>query len=301
MKHKLLILMLWMFPCISMGQELNAKVVINTSKIDNTNTEPCEILQQKVQDFLNTKQWTSIQYDETERIDCTFNITINKFSAQDGTYECTLLLNSSRPVWGSSYTTSLYNTRDQHFNFKFDQADQLEYNPDNLDNQLMALLAYYAHMLIGLDLDTFAPLGGTTILQTAEDIVNKAQNLGYSGWSAFNESNNRFALLNDYIDGSMESMRQMNYKYHRQGLDQLCDSTEKAYASLVESMNLLQKARQDRSMSTVPQLFTEYKKEELVNIFSKHENQEERIRVYDILFSINPSQNPSWEKIKNNQ
>lgn len=301
MKHKLLILMLWMFPCISMGQELNAKVVINTSKIDNTNTEPCEILQQKVQDFLNTKQWTSIQYDETERIDCTFNITINKFSAQDGTYECILLLNSSRPVWGSSYTTSLYNTRDQHFNFKFDQADQLEYNPDNLDNQLMALLAYYAHMLIGLDLDTFAPLGGTTILQTAEDIVNKAQNLGYSGWSAFNESNNRFALLNDYIDGSMESMRQMNYKYHRQGLDQLCDSTEKAYASLVESMNLLQKARQDRSMSTVPQLFTEYKKEELVNIFSKHENQEERIRVYDILFSINPSQNPSWEKIKNNQ
>lgn len=290
--------MLWMFPCISMGQELNAKVVVNTSKIDNTNIESCEILQQKVQDFLNAKQWTSIKYNEIERIDCTFNITINKFSAQEGSYECTLLLNSSRPVWGSSYTTSLYNTRDQHFNFKFDPADQLEYNPDNLDNQLMALLAYYAHMLIGLDLDTYAPLGGTNILQTAEDIVNKAQNLGYSGWSAFNESNNRFALLNDYIDASMESMRQMNYKYHRQGLDQLCDSTDKAYTSLIECMDLLHKARQDRSMSIVPQLFTEYKKEELVNIFRKHNNQEDRLRVYDILFSINPSQNLSWEKIK---
>ncbi|MBQ3129763.1 MAG: DUF4835 family protein [Bacteroidaceae bacterium] len=285
-------------PSCAMSQELNAKVVINTAQIGNTNTEACETFREKVQEFLNTKQWTAVKYNEVERIDCTFNITINKYSAQDGAFECTLLLNSSRPVWGSSYTSSLYNTRDQHFNFKFDPADQLEYNPDNLDNQLMALLAYYAHVLIGMDMDTFAPLGGTPVLQTAEDIVSKAENLGYSGWSAFNESNNRFALLNDYMDGSMEAMRQLNYVYHRQGLDQLCDSTEKAHTALVESMELLDQARQARTMSNVPQLFTEYKKEELVNIFSKHENQQERLRVYDILFAINPSQNPSWEKIK---
>lgn len=298
MKQLFAILAFMALPSCAMSQELNAKVVINTAQIGNTNTEACETFREKVQEFLNTKQWTAVKYNEVERIDCTFNITINKYSAQDGAFECTLLLNSSRPVWGSSYTSSLYNTRDQHFNFKFDPADQLEYNPDNLDNQLMALLAYYAHVLIGMDMDTFAPLGGTSVLQTAEDIVSKAENLGYSGWSAFNESNNRFALLNDYMDGSMEAMRQLNYVYHRQGLDQLCDSTEKAHAALVESMELLDQARQARTMSNVPQLFTEYKKEELVNIFSKHENQQERLRVYDILFAINPSQNPSWEKIK---
>lgn len=298
MKQLFAILAFMALPSCAMSQELNAKVVINTAQIGNTNTEACETFREKVQEFLNTKQWTAVKYNEVERIDCTFNITINKYSAQDGAFECTLLLNSSRPVWGSSYTSSLYNTRDQHFNFKFDQADQLEYNPDNLDNQLMALLAYYAHVLIGMDMDTFAPLGGTPVLQTAEDIVSKAENLGYSGWSAFNESNNRFALLNDYMDGSMEAMRQLNYVYHRQGLDQLCDSTEKAHTALVESMELLDQARQARTMSNVPQLFTEYKKEELVNIFSKHENQQERLRVYDILFAINPSQNPSWEKIK---
>lgn len=298
MKQLFAILAFMALPSCAMSQELNAKVVINTAQIGNTNTEACETFREKVQEFLNTKQWTAVKYNEVERIDCTFNITINKYSAQDGAFECTLLLNSSRPVWGSSYTSSLYNTRDQHFNFKFDPADQLEYNPDNLDNQLMALLAYYAHVLIGMDMDTFAPLGGTPVLQTAEDIVSKAENLGYSGWSAFNESNNRFALLNDYMDGSMEAMRQMNYVYHRQGLDQLCDSTEKAHTALVESMELLDQARQARTMSNVPQLFTEYKKEELVNIFSKHENQQERLRVYDILFAINPSQNPSWEKIK---
>lgn len=281
-----------------MAQELNAKVAINTSKLGNTNTEACETFREKVQDFLNNKQWTTIKYNEVERIDCTFNITINKYTAQDGSFECTLLLNTSRPVWGTSYTTALYNTRDGHFNFKFDPADQLEYNPDNLDNQLMALLSYYAHLIIGMDLDTFTPLGGTTILRTAEDIVSKAQNLGYSGWSAFNESNNRFALLNDYMEESMEPMRQLNYKYHREGLDQLCDSTAKAHTALVESMELLDQARQNRAMSNVPQLFTEYKKEELVNIFSKHENQQERERVYEILFAINPSQSPSWEKIK---
>lgn len=298
MKQLFAILAFMALPSCAMSQELNAKVVINTAQIGNTNTEACETFREKVQEFLNTKQWTAVKYNEVERIDCTFNITINKYSAQDGAFECTLLLNSSRPVWGSSYTSSLYNTRDQHFNFKFDPADQLEYNPDNLDNQLMALLAYYAHVLIGMDMDTFAPLGGTPVLQTAEDIVSKAENLGYSGWSAFNESNNRFALLNDYMDGSMEAMRQLNYVYHRQGLDQLCDSTEKAHTALVESMELLDQARQARTMSNVPQLFTEYKKEELVNIFSKHENQQERLRVYDILFAINPSQNPSWEKVK---
>lgn len=298
MKQLFAILAFMALPSCAMSQELNAKVVINTAQIGNTNTEACETFREKVQEFLNTKQWTAVKYNEVERIDCTFNITINKYSAQDGAFECTLLLNSSRPVWGSSYTSSLYNTRDQHFNFKFDPADQLEYNPDNLDNQLMALLAYYAHVLIGMDMDTFAPLGGTPVLQTAEDIVSKAENLGYSGWSAFNESNNRFALLNDYMDGSMEAMRQLNYVYHRQGLDQLCDSTEKAHTALVESMELLNQARQARTMSNVPQLFTEYKKEELVNIFSKHENQQERLRVYDILFAINPSQNTSWEKIK---
>ena len=283
---------------LASAQELNAKVVINTAQLANTNTEACETFREKAEEFLNSKQWTTVKYDEVERITCTFNITVNKYSAQDGAFECTLLLNTSRPVWGSSYTTPLYNTRDQHFHFKFDPADQLEYNPENLDNQLIALLAYYAHIIIGMDMDTFAPLGGTTVLQTAEDIVNKAQNLGYSGWSAFNESNNRFALLNDYMDGSMEAIRQMNYTYHRQGLDNLCDSTEKAHKALVESIELLDQARQARSMSNVPQLFTEYKKEELVNIFSTHENQEERERVYSILFAINPSQNNSWEKIK---
>lgn len=298
MRYLFAIFTLILFPSCLMSQELNAKVAINTSQIGNTNTEACRILQEKVQEFLNNKQWTPIHFNEVERIDCTFNITVNKYSAQDGAFECTLILNSSRPVWGTSYTSTLYNTRDQHFDFKFDPADQLEYNPDNLDNQLVALLSYYAHIIIGMDLDTFAPLGGTTILQTAEDIVNKAQNLGYSGWSAFNESNNRFALLNDYMDGSMEPMRQMNYMYHRQGLDQLCDSTEKAYPTLVQSMELLDQARQGRTMSNVPQLFTEYKKEELVNIFSKHANQQERLRVFEILFAINPSQNPSWEKIK---
>ena len=298
MRYLFAIFTLILFPSCLMSQELNAKVAINTSQIGNTNTEACKIFQEKVQEFLNNKQWTPIHFNEVERIDCTFNITVNKYSAQDGAFECTLILNSSRPVWGTSYTSTLYNTRDQHFDFKFDPADQLEYNPDNLDNQLVALLSYYAHIIIGMDLDTFAPLGGTTILQTAEDIVNKAQNLGYSGWSAFNESNNRFALLNDYMDGSMEPMRQMNYMYHRQGLDQLCDSTEKAYPALVQSMELLDQARQGRTMSNVPQLFTEYKKEELVNIFSKHANQQERLRVFEILFAINPSQNPSWEKIK---
>ena len=298
MKLVLSFLLFWTLAVATHAQELNAKVVVNSSKIEGTNKKACEALAQKLQDFLAQKQWTSLQYGEQERIECTLNITVNKYTSQDGGFECTLLLSAGRPVWGSAYNSVLYSTRDQHFNFRFDPADQLEYNPDNIDNQLVALLAYYAHLLIGMDLDSFSPLGGTSILQAAEDIVNKAQNLGYSGWSAFNESNNRFGLLNDYMDGSMEAVRQFNYVYHRRGLDQLADSAEQALSAITESMELLEQARQGRTMSSVPQLITEYKREELINVLSTLPQEEDRQRAYDILFAIDPSQSSKWEKIK---
>ena len=140
------------FAAVAQAQELNAKIIINTSKLNNTKLDACEAFRDKAQEFLNNHQWTDIKYQENEKIDCTFNITINKYSDQDGLFECTLLLNASRPVYNASYTTTLYSVRDAAFNFRFEAADQLEWNPDNLDNQLIALLVYYAHFIIGMDL-----------------------------------------------------------------------------------------------------------------------------------------------------
>lgn len=281
------------------AQELNAKVSINSSKIAaSAGKEIFDELQQRLQDFINEKAWTELQFKDQERINCTFNITINKWSAGEGAYECSLLMNSTRPVFNSSYNTTVWSTKDDNFNFTYLPNDPLEYNAENLTSNLIALVAYYAYMVIGMDMETFSPSGGTTILNLAEDVVTKGQDLGYEGWKAFDDSKNRFGLLNDYLDGSMESMRTLFYKYHRDGLDHMTENTDEARAAILEALGNLETAHSARTMSSLPQLFTEYKRDEIINIFADKGKPEERNRVYDILSKIDPSQTVKLERLK---
>ena len=280
------------------AQELKAKVVVNTAQLSNTKTEVFEALREKTEAFINEHQWTNLQFRENERIECNFNITVNSWDESESMIKSTLIMTASRPVFNSAYNTTLYSVRDDDFQFRFQTTDQLEWNPDNVDNNLTALLAYYAYMIIGYDMDAMAPLGGTPYLQTAENIVNNAQSLGFPGWSAFNDNKNRFGLLNDYLDGSMEDYRQMVYKYHREGLDQMADDADKGRAAISEALELLDASKSARTMSQLPVLFTEYKRDELVNIFSGHGTSEEKQQAYDILFGINTSLSEYWDKLK---
>lgn len=297
---------LWLFSCLLMfsitpvlhAQELKAKVVVNTAQLSNTKTEVFDALREKTEAFLNDHQWTSLQFKENEKIDCNFNITVNSWDESEGMIKSTLLMTCSRPVFNSTYNTTLYSVRDGEFQFRFQASDQLEWNADNVDNNLTAMLAYYAYMIIGYDMDSMSPKGGTTYLQTAENIVNNAQNLGFPGWSSFNDNKNRFGLLNDYLDGSMEDYRMLVYKYHRDGLDQMADDAEKGRAAITEALNLLESSKDARTMSQLPVLFTEYKRDEMVNIYSGKGTSEERDAVYDILFGINTSLSSYWEKLK---
>ncbi len=295
---KLLLLLISLIALPLKAQELNAKVVVNAQKISNTKTEVFEALQEKVQNYLNEHQWTGLQFRELERIACNFNITVSKWDESTNAIEATLLMSSSRPVYNSSYSTNLYSIKDGDFNFSFQTTDQLEWNADNVDNNLTAMLAYYAYVIIGYDMDSMSPLGGTNYFQQAEDIVTNAQNLGYTGWSSFNDNKNRFGLLNDYMDGSMEEYRQMIYKYHREGLDQMADDPEKGRTAITEALNLLENCKNARTMSQLPVLFTECKRDELVNIYSGHGTSEEKANVYDILLGINPSMSDYWDKLK---
>lgn len=279
------------------AQELQAKVVINRQQVSNTKSEVFDALEKKITDFLNDRQWTEIKMRENEKIQCNFHITVNTYSATDNSFTCTLLVSSNRPVWGSNYSTTAYMVRDGQFNFNFREADQLEFNANNIDNNLVAMLAYYAYVIIGMDLDTMSQLGGTDILHQAEDIVSAGQSLDFPGWKAFDDAKNRFGLLNDYLDGSMEPMRQLQYEYHRLGLDRMSESPDSARAAIAASLELLDQARKARTMSQVPQLFSEYKREELINIFGKG-TREEKDRAYEILFAVDASQNEAWQKIK---
>lgn len=282
------------------AQELEAKVTINHQQVGNTTrTDVFETLQRKIESFLNEHTWTSMHFRENERIRCNFAITVNTYSDTDNSFKCAMTLTVSRPVYNSTYTTTTYLTKDNSFDFNFQLTDQLEYQgPDRLESNLVAMLAYYAHMIIGYDMDSMSPLGGTQIFQVAEDICTNAESLGYNGWRAFGDSKNRFGLLNDLMDGSMESYRQLVYKYHREGLDQMAENTEKARQAIAEAFDLLEASHQAKAMSQLPQLFTEYKRDEIVNIFSGKGTSQEREAIYNILSAIDPSQSNEWDKLK---
>lgn len=282
------------------AQELEAKVSINHQQVGNTTrTDVFDALQEKIENLLNEHQWTGMHFRENERIRCNFNVTVNTYSDTDNSFKCSMILTVSRPVFNSSYTTTTYSTRDAAFDFTFQPTDQLEYQgPDRLDNNLVAMLAYYAHMIIGYDLDSMSPMGGTQVFQVAEDICTNADNMGYNGWKAFGDSKNRFGLLNDLMDGAMEAYRQLVYKYHREGLDQMADDVEKGRAAITEALDLLDASHQSKTMSQLPQLFTEYKRDELVNIYQGKGTSQEREAVYNILSGIDPSQSNEWDKLK---
>lgn len=283
----------------SFAQELQVKVNINHSQIQGSDVSVFENLQQTVEQFVNERQWTDLQFQKNERIVCSFNITVTKYIREENRFECTALIQANRPVFNSAYTSTLYNNKDENFHFEFKQFDQLNFMDENVDNQLTALLAYYAYLIIGLDLDSFSPMGGSEILQQCMYLVNNAQNLGFPGWKSFEDSRNRFAIINDYLDGAMNSFRQLQYDYYRKGLDEMANNAERGRSEISTALEEgLKKAHEDKPLSLLPQIWTDFKRDELVNIYKGKGTQKEKERIYELLIGINASQNSSWEKIK---
>ena len=280
------------------AQELQVKVNINHSQIQGTDASVFENLQQTMEQFLNERTWTELQFQQNERIQATISITVNKYLRDENRFECTALIQANRPVYNSAYNSTLYNNRDANFNFDFQQFDQLNFTEENVDNQLTALLAYYAMLIIGLDLDSFSPMGGTDVLQRCMVLVNNAQNLGFAGWKSFEDNRNRFSVINDYLDEAMKSFRQLQYDYYRKGLDEMANNAERGRTEITDALeNDLQKAHADKPLSLLPQIWTDFKKDELANIYKGKGTQKEKQRIYDMLMGLNASQNNSWEQI----
>ena len=280
------------------AQELDARVTVNHEKVQGTNTSIFESLETNLTQFINDRQWTNQQYQRNERISCSFAITVNSYNESENKLDCTLMVQSTRPVYNASYTTTVFSQNDRDFSFTYQEFDQLDFRPDVVDNELTAVIAYYVYLIIGMDLDTMAPLGGTEALQTALTITNNAQSLTSKGWKAFEDSRNRYALITDLMDGGMEPFRQMQYKYYREGMDIMAENADRGRAAITEAVGLLKQARENKSMSAWPQLFSEYKRDEIVNIYKGKGTAKEKEDIYETFSTINPSQRANWNKIK---
>lgn len=283
----------------SHAQELQAKITINHNQIQGTDKSVFENLQQTLEQFVNDRQWTNLQFQKNERIQCSFNITVTKYDKSSNLFTCKALIQASRPVYNSAYTTTIYNNSDNEFTFEFAEFDQLEFNEETLDNQLVALFAYYAYLIIGINLDTFAPMGGEDVLQRCMTLTNNAQNLNFPGWKSFDNDRNRFAIINDYLDGGMAPFRQLQYDYYRKGLDEMANNAERGRTEITTAIQEdLKKCHEDKPLSRLPQIWTDYKRDELANIYKGKGTQKEKESVYEILLSINAAQSNAWNKIK---
>jgi len=296
MKNNYIALFLFVFlSCGSIAaQELNCNVQVNSDQIQGTSKSVFNTLQTSISEFINNRRWTNMTYANTERIDCNMNIIIK--SVEDDLFSGEIIIQSRRPVYNSSYTTPLFNFRDQSLTFNYREFDQLEINNNTMVSNLTAILAYYAYIIIGYDMDSYTRLGGTPFFQAAEDIVNMAQSSEWSGWKAFENSRNRYALVNNLLDETFKKYRNYFYEYHRLGLDEMSSNITNARARIATGLPILRETNRARASAIAISAFMDTKTDELINIFSKAPGNEKALMV-EILSDVNPAQTARYEEV----
>lgn len=294
-KASVIILMLLPVFQLIRAQELNCKVNVNADQIQGTNQTVFTALQEALTSYMNDRQWTDYSYHAEERIECTVSIVVNSYA--NGVFDADLQIQSNRPVYGSTYQSPLFAHLDGDFAFNYNEGDVLQFSETSFGNNLTEVLAFYAYIIIGMDCDSFSPMGGTPFYQKAEQIVNRAQSSNEAGWKAFEDHRNRYSLINNLLDDLMVPFRQYIYTYHRLGLDQMSVSPDKGRAEICNKILSLRDAYKSRPSAVALTDFAETKMDELVNICSKASS-EEKQAVYDAMSVIVPTMTDRLDQLK---
>lgn len=279
------------------AQELNCTVQINSDQISGSNKAVFNTLQKSISDFMNNRKWSEMTFTNIEKIECSMNIVIKSVS-QDN-YSAEIQIQSRRPIYNANFYSTLFNFKDNNFSFDYKEFDQLEMNENTITSNLTAVLAYYAYIIIGYDMDSYARLGGTSFFQAAERIVNAAQAADLAGWKAFESSRNRYALINNLTDEAFKKYRNYFYEYHRLGLDEMSTNIVNARAKIATGLPVLRETNRARPSAIAISAFMDAKTDELINIFSKASEKEKKEAV-EILSDVNPTQINRYEKILSN-
>jgi hypothetical protein len=281
----------------SYSQELRCNVQVVSSQIQGTNKQVFQTLQTAIYEFMNNTAWTNHIYSNEERVEC--NILINLQDHSGDEFKGSIQIQSSRPIFNTSYNSTVLNFKDDDLRFNYVEFEPLEFSLTEHRSNLTSLLAYYAYTVLGLDYDTFSFLGGTEYYQKAEQIVNNAQNAQESGWKAFESRKNRYWFIENMLNDRYKGLREFLYRYHRLGLDVMESKEANGRTEIAESLNLLQKIYRQKPdpYLFVFDLIISAKSDELINIFSES-FMAEAVRVYKILVEIDPTRSDKYMKIK---
>ena len=296
-KKLLCICLLGAAPFIGKAQELNARITINSDKVQSTNKQVFKTLQDALNDFVNNKKWTDATFAMNERIDCSMTLIINEM-VSDNSFKGEIQVQARRPVYNSSYTTTLLNYRDTELSFDYTEFEPLEYTENTLNSNLIATVVFYIYTILGLDFDSFSPKGGTAFLEQAMQIVSLAQaQPTWTGWKAFENDRNRHALATALTDNTSELFRDMWYNYHRKGLDEMAANPDRGRTTIISALPALQEVKKARPTSVLLQMFADAKLDEIIAIYSKATTQE-RQEGYKMLFEIYPAQSTRLEELQ---
>lgn len=286
----------WATAQMSTVGELNARITINSDKVQGSDKQVFTTLQEALMEFVNNRRWTDATFGINERIDCSFTIIINEQT--DNSFTGEIQVQASRPVYNSSYTTNLFNFRDTELNFEYTQFEPLEYTENTLNSNLTATIVYYIYIILGLDFDSFSPLGGRVYFDQAQQIVNLAQSQGsWNGWRAFEKDDNRHGLITALTDNTSETFRNFWYTYHRKGLDEMAGNPDRGRTTIIEALPALQEVKSVRPTSVLLRLFSDSKLDELVLIYSKATTQEKQAG-YKMLFELYPTAGSRLESLQ---
>lgn len=278
------------------SQELNCKVSINFDQIPGSNRQVFSTLETSISEFVNQKKWTNKTVKAQEKINCAMNIIITK--RDNNTFEGSIQIQSTRPVYGTSYETPVLNIRDNDFNFKYNEFDQLIYNPTRFDSNLISTLSFYVYLILGVDADTFSPNGGQTYLKEAENVTLQAQQSGLAAWSNQVGVQNRFQIIDNLLAPSLKVYRTTLYNYHRKGFDELAENKIKGKGTIENSIISLDKIFNKVIGNPLIRLFFDAKSDEIVNLYSDGPNTRSKQRLLVVLQKISPNNSSKWRKIK---
>lgn len=279
------------------AQELNAKVTIHTDRLGQVDKAQYLELEKQLSDMINQTRWTNAQFSPIERIECAFAINLLTMT-DDGKYTAELQVSAQRPSYNASYMTTTWSYRDKDINFVYNANDPIEYNPQDLRNNLVATMVFYAYCVIASDFDSFAPLGGNAVRQKLSELVRSAQSIpDWTGWKPFENDYNRYAVAEAFNDAAMEPFRQFWYICHRKGLDEMATNPQRGYTNIIDNISLLGEAHKQRSTSPFWLVMEQTKLDEIVQLLEEAPEASRR-DVYKVLFSIYPTQDQKLAKLK---
>ena len=281
------------------AQDLNARVEVLAPKIQTTNRRVFTELETAMKDFLNGRKWCLDPIMAQERFDCSFVLNVTSWDGNSA-FSGQLQVESSRPVFNSAYTSTLFLTNDKDIDFTYSLGQTIDYSDQNFQSNLSSIMAFYAYIIIGLDYDTFSRFGGTPYFTMAQNVVNLAQSGNNKGWKAFDSNLNRYWLAENLNDKAYAPMRSFMYDYYRNGLDIMADNTSKGVKEIASILPELTQIDQTRLGAMLPVVFYAAKSDELVSIFSKADSQD-RLAAMNTLNQVDPADGNKYSTLQNSK